>query len=330
MNILLVVVVVAALLFDYTNGFHDSANAVATAISTRALTPARALTLAAILNVIGALLSTTVATTIAKGIVEPGYVTLTIVLTGLLGAIFWNLLTWYFGIPCSSSHCLVGGIAGSVAVGYGLAGVKWMGIFYKVIIPTVASPVLGFLGGSVLTVIISWVFRRANPGTMNYGFRRAQLASSSFLALSHGLNDAQKTMGIIALALFASGSIATPDVPTWVKFACAFTMGLGTFVGGKRIIRTLGVNLVKMTPVDGFTAQVASSVVLQGAAFLGCPISTTHVATTTIMGVGATHRLQSVRWGVTRKIILAWVLTLPASAFVGGGLTYVLSLFGLR
>jgi phosphate/sulfate permease len=327
MSSLLIVVVIAALFFDYTNGFHDAANAVATAISTRAMTPGRALALAALLDVVGALLSTTVATTIAKGIVEPGTVTLTIVLTGLLGAIFWNLLTWYFGIPCSSSHCLVGGIAGSVAVGYGLAGVKWMGIVYKVIIPTVASPLLGFLGGVLLTIIISWAFRRVNPGTMNRGFRRAQLVSSSVMALSHGLNDAQKTMGIIALALFASGSIATLEVPTWVKFACAFSMGLGTFVGGKRIIRTLGVRLVKMTPVDGFIAQTAASGVLQGAAFLGCPISTTHVATTTIMGVGATHRLHSVRWGVTRKIVLAWVLTLPASALVGGGLTYLISLF---
>jgi PiT family inorganic phosphate transporter len=328
MSSLLIVVVVAALFFDYTNGFHDAANAVATAISTRALSPGRALAMAAVLDVVGALLSTSVATTIAKGIVEPGTVTLTIVLTGLLGAIFWNLLTWYFGIPCSSSHCLVGGIAGSVAVGYGLAGVKWMGIVYKVIIPTVASPLLGFLGGVVLTSIISWVFRSQSPGTMNRGFRRAQLVSSSVMALSHGLNDAQKTMGIIALALFASGTTAVLEVPTWVKIACAFSMGLGTFVGGKRIIRTLGVRLVKMTPVDGFTAQTAASCVLQGAAFLGCPISTTHVATTTIMGVGATHRLHSVRWGVTRKIVLAWVLTLPASAFVGGGLTYIISLAG--
>jgi inorganic phosphate transporter, PiT family len=330
MSSLLVVVIAAALIFDYTNGFHDAANAVATAISTRAMSPRRALLMAAVLNVVGALLSTTVATTIAQGIVEPAYVTLTIVLTGLMGAIFWNLLTWVFGIPCSSSHCLIGGIAGSVAVGYGLAGVKWTGILMKVIIPTVASPLLGFLGGCLLTILIAWLFRRTNPGVMNQGFRRAQILSSSFLALSHGLNDAQKTMGIITLALFASGAIAAPTVPLWVKLACALTMGLGTFAGGKRIIRTLGARLVKMTPVDGFAAQIASSMVLQGAAFLGCPISTTHVATTTIMGVGATHNIHSVRWGTTRSILVAWVLTLPASAAVGGGLTYFLSLFGLR
>jgi len=329
MSILLIGVVATALFFDCTNGFHDAANAVATAISTRALSPGRALLLAAVLDVVGALLSTTVATTMAKGIVEPGFATLTVVLAGLLGAIFWNLLTWYFGIPSSSSHCLVGGIAGAVAVGYGLSGVKWTGILIKVIIPTVVSPLVGFIGGAALTILIGWLFRRAHPGTMNRGFRRAQLASASVMALSHGLNDAQKTMGIITLALFAAGTIGTPDVPTWVKFACAFSMGLGTFIGGKRIIRTLGVRLVKMTPVDGFTAQTAAASVLQGAAFLGCPISTTHVVTTTIMGVGATHRVRSVRWGVTQKIVLAWLLTLPASAIVGGSLAFVFTRLGL-
>lgn len=329
MSILLIGVIATALFFDYTNGFHDAANAVATAISTRALTPGRALLLAAVFNVVGALLSTTVAATMAQGIVEPSVATLGIVLAGLLGAIVWNLLTWYFGIPSSSSHCLVGGIAGAVAVGYGLSGIKWMGILCKVIIPTVVSPLLGFLGGGVLTVIISWLFRRAQPGTMNRGFRRAQLVSASFMALSHGLNDAQKTMGIITLALLAAGAIGAPVVPTWVKFACAFSIGLGTFIGGKRIIRTLGVRLVKMTPVDGFTAQTAAASVLQGAAFLGWPISTTHVVTTTIMGVGATHRLHSVRWGVTQKIVVAWLLTLPASAIIGGSFAFILSRLGI-
>lgn len=330
MTILLVVVVATALVFDYTNGFHDAANAVATAISTRALTPNAALLLAAVLNVIGALLSTAVATTMAQGIVEPAYVTLPTVLAGLFGAIVWNLITWYFGIPCSSSHCLVGGIAGSVAASYGFAGVKWMGILGKVLIPTVISPVLGFAGGSAIVILLAWLLRRKKPGPMNQEFRRIQLLSSGMLALSHGLNDAQKTMGIIALALFASGSIAAPEVPLWTKFACAMTMGLGTFVGGKRIIRTLGVRLVKLTPVDGFAAQIASSLVLQGAAFLGCPISTTHVATTTIMGVGATYNPRKVRWDLTRNIVLAWIFTLPASAAVGAGLTYLLMRVGLK
>jgi inorganic phosphate transporter, PiT family len=330
MSILLVVVVATALVFDYTNGFHDAANAVATAISTRALSPRAALLLAAVLNIVGALLSTTVAATIAHGIVEPGYVTLPTVLAGLFGAIAWNLFTWYFGIPCSSSHCLIGGVAGSVSASYGLAGVKWLNIFVKVIVPTVVSPVLGFIGGGVLTVVIVWLLRKQYPGPMKQEFRRLQMLSSAFLALSHGLNDAQKTMGIITLALVASGSISSPTVPLWAKLACAVTMGLGTFVGGKRIIRTLGVRLVKLTPVDGFAAQMASSLVLQGTALLGCPISTTHVAATTIMGVGATYNPRSVRWDLTRNIVLAWIFTLPASALVGAGLSYAFKCVGLK
>ena len=330
MDVMLVGVVAAALFFDFTNGFHDAANAIATSISTRALSPTAALILAAVLNVVGGLLSTAVATTIATGIVLPRVVTLPIVLAGLGAAISWNLITWYFGIPSSSSHCLIGGIAGAVATDFGLAGVQWMGILWKVLIPTVASPLLGFAVGSGLTIAINWIFRRANPGRTNRHFQRAQLLSASAMALSHGLNDAQKTMGIITLALFVNGSIAAPDVPLWVKLVCALAIGLGTFVGGKRIIRTLGMGLVKMSPADGFAAQTASSLVMQAAAWVGAPISTTHVATTTIMGVGATYRVRAVRWGVTRRIVAAWFLTLPASAAVGALLAWLLNLCGLR
>lgn len=330
MSTLLIIVVIAALFFDYTNGFHDAANAVAVTISTRALPPTPALLLAAVLNVAGAFLSTAVAATVAKGIVDAHVVTLPVVLAGLSGAIFWNLLTWYFGIPSSSSHCLVGGIVGAVGAGYGLAGVHWIGLITKVLIPTVASPLAGFIGGSLLTVALAWALRRAHPGRMNRWFRRLQLLSASVMALSHGLNDAQKTMGVITLALFVGKAIPTPEVPLWVKLACAFTMGLGTFVGGKRIIKTLGMRLMKMSAVDGFVSQAAASAVLQVAAYLGFPISTTHVVTATVMGVGATHRVKAVRWGVTQQIIVAWILTLPAAALIAGLFAHALSVAGVR
>jgi PiT family inorganic phosphate transporter len=268
--------------------------------------------------------------TIATGIVVPSVVTLPVVFAGLVGAIFWNLLTWYFGIPSSSSHCLIGGISGAVMVDYGLKGVQWEGILLKVVIPTVVSPVVGFMMGLILTVAIGRMFYSASPGPVNRTFKRAQLISASFMALSHGLNDAQKTMGIITLALFVTGAIPTATVPMWVKLACSLAIGLGTFAGGKRIILTLGVRLFKMTPSDGFAAQTAAALVMQGAAWMGAPISTTHVAATTIMGVGSAHRVRAVRWGLTRKIVVAWILTLPASALAGGIMAWIFSLFARR
>lgn len=318
MSILLITVIVVALMFDFTNGFHDAANAIGTSISTRALAPTTALILAAILNFVGALLSTNIAATVCKGIVVPDVVTLEMVLMGLVAAITWNLITWYFGIPSSSSHCLVGGIAGAVLVGFGSAGVQWMGIVAKVLIPTVVSPVFGFIIGLLFNSLMTWVLRKSQPGKTATLFRRLQLISASGMSLSHGLNDAQKTMGIITLALFASHAIATPDVPTWVKLACAIVMGLGTFAGGKRIIKTLGTKITALTPVDGFSAQTAGAGVLQLAAHLGLPVSTTHVITASIMGVGSTRTLKAVRWGVTRNIMYAWVLTLPISGAIGG------------
>jgi inorganic phosphate transporter, PiT family len=330
MDWMLFTVIAAALFFDFTNGFHDAANAIATSISTRALTLNTALVLAAVLNVVGGMLSTVVAMTIATGIVVPSVVTLPVVLAGLAGAIFWNLLTWYFGIPSSSSHCLVGGIAGAVIVDYGVAGVQWMGILVKVALPTLVSPLLGFAAGMLFTHAISWIFNSARPGSMNRYFRKAQLVSASFMALSHGLNDAQKTMGIITLALFVTGSIPQATVPIWVKLACALAIGLGTFVGGKRIIRTLGMGLFKMSPSDGFAAQTSAALVMQAAAWVGAPISTTHVATATIMGVGSAYRVRAVRWGVSRKIVMAWILTLPASALAGGLMALIFRMCKLR
>jgi PiT family inorganic phosphate transporter len=323
MESLLVAVVVVALLFDYTNGFHDAANAVATAISTRAVPPNVALAAAAALNVVGALVSTNVAATLAKGIVSATAVTPPVMFGGLLGAIAWNLLTWWWALPSSSSHCLIGGVAGAVLATSGKSQVQWAGILEKVLIPTVCAPLIGFAVGVVLMVAILWVFRRAHPGVLQRRFRLAQLVSASFMAFSHGSNDAQKTMGVITLALFSAGEIATTDVPLWVKLASAFVIGLGTYSGGRRIIRTLGMRLVKLTPAHGFAAETAASAVLLGTAHFGFPVSTTHVISTSIMGVGATERLSAVRWGLTRDILMAWVLTLPAAGLVGGACALV-------
>ena len=319
MDAILVAVVGAALLFDFTNGFHDAANAVATSISTRAVPPNVALAAAAVLNVVGALVSTHVAATLAKGIVDPAVVTQPVMLGGLVGAIAWNLLTWWWALPSSSSHCLIGGVAGAVLATSGPSNVLWAGIVEKVLIPTLCAPLIGFAMGIALMVIILWVFRKAHPGVLQRRFRLAQLVSASFMAFSHGSNDAQKTMGVITLALFAAGEIPTADVPLWVKLSSAVVIGLGTYSGGRRIIRTLGMRLVKLTPVHGFAAETAASAVLLGTAHFGFPVSTTHVISTSIMGVGATQRLSAVRWGLTRDILVAWVLTLPAAGLVGGG-----------
>jgi inorganic phosphate transporter, PiT family len=319
MSAWLLSVIVIALLFDFTNGFHDAANAVGTSIATRALTPTAALILAAILNFVGALLSTHIAATLSSGIVLPHVVTLPMVLAGLVAAITWNLITWYFGIPSSSSHCLVGGIAGAVLVSHGADGVQWMGITMKVLVPTIVSPFLGFGGGLLFSWLVAHLVGQSQPGKITHRFRNLQLISASGMALSHGLNDAQKTMGIITLALFAEHAIPTADVPGWVKLACAIVMGLGTFAGGKRIISTLGTKIYHLTAVDGFTSQTAGAAVLQVAAHLGLPVSTTHVVTASIMGVGAAHKVKAVRWGVSRSILVAWVLTLPVSCALGAG-----------
>jgi PiT family inorganic phosphate transporter len=323
MDAVLLAVVATALLFDYTNGFHDAANAVATSISTRAVPPNLALAAAALLNVIGALVSTHVAATLAKGIVEPAAVTSPVILGGLVGAIAWNLLTWWWAIPSSSSHCLIGGVAGAVLATAGGDQVLWGGIVRKVLVPTILAPVVGFSVGIALMITILWTFRNAQPGPLMRRFRLAQLGSASVMAFSHGSNDAQKTMGVITLALFAGGVLPSLEVPLWVKLASALTMGLGTYAGGKRIIRTLGMRLVRLTPAHGFAAETAASSVLLSTAWLGFPISTTHVITTSVMGVGATQRLSAVKWGITRDIAVAWLLTLPASALVGAACAWL-------
>ncbi len=323
MEALFITVIVIALVFEYTNGFHDAANAIATSIATRALRPWQALSLACALNIGGALLSTSVAATVAKGIVDSNVVTLQTVLAALLGAITWNLLTWYYGIPSSSSHCLIGGMVGSTLATAG-TGVQWMKILEKVVIPMVVSPLVGFLVGILLTVVLAWIFRHSPYGKVNRVFKYIQTASASLMAISHGQNDAQKTMGIILLALVTAGHLPkTADVPLWVKLSCAVVMGLGTLAGGKRIIKTMGMGITELRPADGFAAETAASGVLLATGHLGFPVSTTHVITASIMGVGATHRIRAVRWGITRAIVLAWVLTLPASALIGAGISWL-------
>ncbi len=317
MTTLLIAVIVIALVFDYTNGFHDAANAVATSISTRAVPPNIALAGAAILNVIGALISTNVATTLAKGIVDPKVVSPAIMLGGLLGAIVWNILTWWWALPNSSSHCLIGGIAGAVLANSGTEYVQWAGIAKKVLVPTVLAPLIGFTVGIAIMIALLWIFRNAHPGRLQRRFRIAQTVSASIVAFSHGSNDAQKTMGIITLALFTGGVIPTLTVPLWVKLSSAMVIGLGTYAGGKKIIRTMGMRLVKLSPAQGFAAETSASIVLLGTAHLGLPVSTTHVITSSIMGVGATQRLSAVKWGLSANIFIAWVTTLPAAALIG-------------
>jgi PiT family inorganic phosphate transporter len=317
MSAIVIAVVIIALVFDYTNGFHDAANAVATSISTRAVPPNLALGAAAIFNIVGALISTSVAATLAKGIVDAQAVTSPVILGGLLGAIVWNVLTWWWALPNSSSHCLIGGVAGAVLATQGAAHVKWHAIVDKVLIPTVCAPLIGFTVAILIMVALLWIFRNAHPGVLNRRFRIVQTVSASVVAFSHGSNDAQKTMGVITLALFTGGAIPSLTVPLWVKLASAVTIGLGTYAGGKKIIRTLGMRLVKLSPVQGFAAETSASAVLLSTAHLGFPVSTTHVITASIMGVGATQRLSAVKWGLSLNIFIAWVITLPIAGLVG-------------
>jgi len=328
MDLGLLAIVVIALGFDYTNGFHDAANAIATAVSTRALTPRIALLLAGIANLVGALVSTKVAKTVGKGILDPSQLHssrgLVVVFAALVGAIAWNLVTWYFGLPSSSSHALIGGL-----VGAGLAAgdsVKWHGIYEKVLRPMIFSPLVGFLAGGLLMLLILWVFRRRNPRRVNRGFRTAQIASSMAMAYGHGLQDAQKTMGVITLALIVSGHLsADAEIPLWVIASAASAISLGTLAGGMRIMRTLGRRVIKMDPAAGFAAQTVASSVLFATSHYGLPVSTTHVITSSVMGVGATRKLSAVRWGVAGNIALAWVLTIPAAASVAALFYWLIS-----
>lgn len=329
-DILLVVVVATALGFDFTNGFHDTANAVATTISTRALPPRVAVGFSALLNFAGAFISLKVATTIAKGIVSTTEITLAVVFAGLVGAIVWNLITWYRGLPSSSSHALIGGLVGAVLVAHGSAAVNGAGVIGKVILPALISPTLAFAVAALSVLSAYRILGGRPPGFVSRGFRLGQLLSSALLSLSHGTNDGQKTMGVITLALVAHGSISAAHlhVPLWVIASAATAMGLGTYAGGWRIIRTTGMRIIKMNPAQGFAAQGAGAAVILAVSHFGFPISTTHVINGGVMGSGAARRLSAVRWGVARNIIIAWVLTLPAAAAAGAAVYGITRIFG--
>lgn len=313
--IMLVLVVIAALAFDYINGFHDTANAIATCVSTRALSVRNAIIMAGILNFAGAMISTKVAGTIGKGIVNAADITQMVVLAGILGAIIWNLITWYYGMPSSSSHAIIGGLMGAVIAHSGVDSLKWAGL-KKIVLALILSPIIGVVIGLIFMIIILWTVRKGAPDTLNRNFRKMQVASAALMAFSHGTADAQKSMGVITMALVSYGTIATFEVPTWVKIACALAMGLGTAAGGWRIIKTVGKDFVKLTPVNGFVVETASAAVILGSASVGMPVSTTHVITSTILGVGLSKRITAVNWTVAGRILVAWVLTIPAAALV--------------
>jgi PiT family inorganic phosphate transporter len=322
-TIVFIIVILFAIIFEYINGFHDSANAVATVVSTKALTPRQAIVYAAVLNLAGALLGTNVAKTIGGGIVDAGSVTQTVIACALLGAIIWNLLTWYYGIPSSSSHALIGGLMGAGIAHAGFKVVKITGLFEKVIIPMITSPMLGIFVGFTIMLIFLWIFLKSNPEIVNRYFKKFQLISSGFLALSHGSNDAQKTMGIITLLLFSRGYIHEMTVPFWVILLCAMTMAFGTMAGGWKIIRTMGSKIIKVKPIHGFAAEVSSASIILTASHFGIPVSTTHIISTSIMGVGSTQRASAVRWGIVGNIVTAWVVTIPACMFLSA-LSYII------
>jgi PiT family inorganic phosphate transporter len=329
-DLILVIVVAAALAFDFTNGFHDTANVVATVISTRALPPRVAVAMAALLNFVGAFVSLAVAATVAKGIVSADSITPNIVFAGLIGAIMWNLATWYFGLPSSSSHALIGGVVGAAFVAVGSSAIEGNGLLGKVVVPALIAPVLAFVVAGIAILLAYRIVGRLRPGPVSGGFKLGQLLSGGLLALAHGTNDAQKTMGVITLALIAHGDIAKDNfhVPQWVVVSAATAIALGTYTGGWRIIKTMGTRIIKMDAAQGFAAQGAGATVILASSHFGYPLSTTHVINGGIMGAGAAKRLSAVRWGVAGNIAVAWVLTLPAAAVGGAAVWGIARIFG--
>jgi len=329
-DVILVIVVGTALAFDFTNGFHDTANAIATSVSTRAMSPRFAVALSAVLNFAGAFISLKVAATVGSGIVDANAITTTVVFAGLVGAIAWNLATWWVGLPSSSSHALIGGLIGSAFAANGTDVINGDEIIEKVLVPAAVAPVLAFAVAAMAILIIYRMVGRLRPGPVNRGYRLGQIISGSMFSLAHGTNDAQKTMGIITLALIAHGDLPADkfDVPFWVIASSAAAIALGTYTGGWRIIRTVGSRIIKMDPAQGFAAQGAGAAVVLTASHLGFPLSTTHVISGGVMGAGAAKRLSAVRWGVAGNIAVAWVLTLPAAALIGALVYGVSSLFG--
>jgi inorganic phosphate transporter, PiT family len=327
---LIVFIVLVALVFDFINGFHDAANSIATVVSTRVLTPLQAVVWAAFFNFVAAFgFGVNVARTVGKGVVDASIVDQWVILSSLVGAIAWNLVTWYWGLPTSSSHALIGGLAGAAVVKAGLGSLVVPGLV-KIGVFMVLAPLLGFVLGSAMMLLTVWTFRRATPGRVDWLFRRAQLVSAAAYSLGHGTNDAQKTMGIIAVLLFSTGHLG-PEfyVPFWVILAAHAAIGLGTLSGGWRIVKTMGMRITKLRPVGGFCAETAGAFTLLGTAWAGIPVSTTHTITGSIMGVGSLQRFSAVRWGVAGRIVWAWIITIPASAFIAAVSWWLLHLAGL-
>lgn len=329
--LLCILIVVLALVFDYINGFHDTANAIATVVSTRVLSPKLAVLMAAILNFTGALMGTAVAKTIGSGIVNLDVIKgcQGLVLAALTGAIIWNLITWSLGLPSSSSHALIGGLIGAAIAYRGIITLNFKSIYEKVLIPLVVSPLAGFIGGFLFMLFLLWVFGRLHPAVIKKIFGKLQIFSSAFMALSHGSNDAQKSMGIITLALYIFHYIPSITVPLWVMLSCAFAMAIGTATGGWRIIKTMGHKIFKLETIHGFAAETSAAMVIHFAAVFGAPVSTTHVISSSILGVGATKRLNAVKWGIAGNIIVAWILTIPASALIAAVVFKIVDWVGL-
>ncbi|WP_027398344.1 inorganic phosphate transporter [Anaerovorax odorimutans] len=328
LSTVLICVIIFSLIFEFINGFHDTANAIATSVYTRALTAKNAIIMAAVMNFIGALVSEKVALTISKGLVDiklEQYV----ILAALIGAIIWNLITWILGIPSSSSHALIGGLLGATIVfTASTEHVIWTGVLHKVVIPLFSSPVVGFLVGFILMTTLFNIFQNWSQNHVNKVFLKLQILSAALVAYSHGNNDAQKTMGIITLALISGGVLnSTSGVPLWVKISCAITMALGTSIGGWKIMKTMGNSVTKLQPANGFAAQTASALVIEAASFIGAPVSTTQVITTSIMGVGSAKRFSAVKWGIAQNIVVAWIVTLPITMILGGFIVFIFQLF---
>lgn len=319
LDITLIAVVVLALTFDFINGFHDTANSIATSVSTRVLSPRQAIIMAASLNFLGALISSKVAKTISKGLVDNSQVVQYVIVAALTAAIIWNLITWYFGIPSSSSHALIGGLLGaSIAYAWSFDVVIWKGVIQKVLIPLISSPIAGFIFGYIFMKAIFFICRNSTQVFVNKWFAKLQIVSAAWMSFSHGNNDAQKSMGIITLALVSAGMLdKNADIPFWVMIGCAVAMALGTSIGGWKIIKTMGVNMIKLQPVNGFAAETGAALVIEIASSIGAPVSTTHVISSSIMGVGAAKRMSAVRWALARSIVWAWVLTIPITALLG-------------
>ena len=322
LSLTLILVVIVALTFDFINGFHDTANSIATSVSTRVLSPRAAIAMAATLNFFGALMSESVAKTISGGLVH-GAVEEYVIIAALLAAITWDIFTWYFGIPCSSSHALIGGLVGSsIAYAATFHKIIWTGVLDKVVIPLFTSPVIGFVFGYF---IMSWLYkllRPCSPAFVNKWFSKLQIFSAAFMSFSHGINDAQKSMGIITLAMISAGILdKSAGIPVWVKLACALAMAAGTSIGGWKIIKTMGVNMIRLHPIGGFAAETGAAIVIQGMTLLGAPVSTTHVISASIMGVGASKRFSAVRWVLARNIVMTWLITIPFTMILGALIT---------